>query len=453
MLLRGDRERREHRHAVYERQLDRQREHFAVDVDEEPPDDHSQHGQDRADDYERRARADSGDDPGRDDRAEADRSHHEPPRDAEDSGQNVVGDDPLEQGEGGDVFDAVRGTDHGKQDHGCGEVGPGRRQRDRQAPEDESDAEGHCQPPSLEPECPESPEQPADPQCGGQVADRALAGIQQAEGADDDQHVQAAADEALGRDQTDDQPRLRRAGDDAKAGDQELARPGACVRRRHLNPTFDQHPLEQAGGDEQHHRGDEKDDAGFRDREQHSGHEGADEGAEALHGRGRSVGGDQLFGRPGKRGQERLERRPEERRGHPDDRGEHEDDRLASPQKESRGRATERRRPHERDRGEKPLAPEAISQRRGKGGEDRRGQHPDQACDADGGGAARGVREDPERHEVHPLGRDRGAPGELDPAQIAVAPEGREGRHGLRGLPHLPIPPREGRESQPDASP
>src|SRR6185503_18549765 len=144
------------------------------------------------------------------------------------------------------------------------------------------------------------------------------------EGADDDQHVQAAADERLGRGQKDQEPSPRFGDDRAEAAGKQLAgrrrRPGGG-----LDAAFDLYSQEQAGGDEQRTGSDEEDDTGVGNGDEDAGDKRAKEGAEALERRGRTVGGDQLLRCPRERRQRRLKSRPEDRGGDADDASEGED--------------------------------------------------------------------------------------------------------------------------------
>src|SRR5207245_2314397 len=68
-----------------------------------------------------------------------------------------------------------------------------------------------------------------------------------------------------------------------------------------------------------------------------------------------------------------------------------------------------------------PLAAEAVAEQCREGGDDRRGEEPDEPDEADGGRASGAIREYRERHLVAPLADDRAAPGEFELAQILVA--------------------------------
>jgi hypothetical protein len=115
MLFRHDREWLEHRDGGHELEPGR-RGHLVVDLCQPPPGQDRHQRQDRADDPEGRPRAERVDDHGRDDRAERDGGHHQPPDDAEHAAEDVVGDDALEQRESRDILDAVGGPDDRQQE-------------------------------------------------------------------------------------------------------------------------------------------------------------------------------------------------------------------------------------------------------------------------------------------------------------------------------------------------
>src|SRR5439155_4679216 len=104
--------------------------------------------------------------------------------------------------------------------------------------------------------------------------------------------------------------------------------------------------------------------------------------------RRRAVRGDQLLRGGRQRGENRLQRRPEERRGDADDSRQREDERLASPDEEGDGRATERARAGERDRQQEALAAEAVAKAARERGEECGRQHADEPGDPDSGGPA-----------------------------------------------------------------
>ena len=76
------------------------------------------------------------------------------------------------------------------------------------------------------------------------------------------------------------------------------------------------------------------------------------------------------------------------------------------------------------DAEEEALASEAVAERAGERRRECGREHPREPGDADGLGPADLVGEDAERHEVRPLGADRGSPGKLDSAQAWVPHRG-----------------------------
>jgi hypothetical protein len=167
------------------------------------------------------------------------------------------------------------------------------------------------------------------------IADCPGSCVEHAEGRDDDQNVQAAADEGLREHEPDDEARLRPAGDLAKATEQQSKR-ALTSRRRHANAPFDPHPHQEHGRDEERHSSDCKCEPHVHERHEHAGHERSDQRAKALQRRGCAVGGNQLFRRSGQRGQQCLQRRPKQGGGQPDDGGERKDQDHASGKKGNR---------------------------------------------------------------------------------------------------------------------
>ena len=180
----------------------------------------------------------------------------------------MVGDDSLKQREHRNVLHAVGRTHHGQQEDAYRNAGPGRNQDDRKAPEDERDAERHRKPPSLQRERAEGPDQASDPDRRGQIADGARARSEKLENADDDQYVQAAANERLGRGQEDQQPGCRLGHDRPESAGKQLAWPRHSRGGDHVDTALDEYPSQLRGGHEQRGRGDEEDDADVCNRDQ-----------------------------------------------------------------------------------------------------------------------------------------------------------------------------------------
>ena len=410
----------------------------AVDLHQASPGDEREHGQNRPDDDEGGSRANRVHDRGRCDRADPHRAHGDGPDDAEHARQDLVRHDPLKQRERRDVLDAVRRTDDREQQDRDGEVAGRRHERDREPPEDERQAEGRREPAADERRRHERTDETAHAERGRQVAHGALARVEHLEDGDHDQDVQAAADEALGRDQGDDEAGLRLADHGCEAGEEHP--PG--IRRLGLR---EHEPALDPNRGEEHRRGREcegaggEDDTGVGEREDQTRRERPEQRSKALDRRGRAVRGDQLRRISRERGEQRLERRPHERRGDTDRRcqADHED--LVPAQRERRSRTGQRRRADERVRDEEPLPTEAISQRGREGCEQRRRQQPDEPGDPDGERSARLVGEDTERDEVHPLGDDRRAPAELGPPELPVSPDPTRARERLHRPSHPSI--------------
>ena len=297
----------EQRHGGDDVELDGRGKHVPVDRAQAAPAEQREHGQQRADDDEGSPRPDRCDHSRRRDRPKRHRAHHRAPDQPERAAEQLVRDDPLEEREAGDVLDAVRGAHDREQQDRRLEGGARRDQRDRQSPEDERHAERDGQTASPERHRSERARQAAEPETGGQVADRPVAGVEDAEDDHDDQDVQTTAHEALRRHQEEDQP--CRPADGANAVEYVLAR--APARGARLNHALDMQRREQQGAGEQRACRRREDDSRVRDRHEHAREERPGQRAEALDRRARAVGSDQLFRRPG----ERWEHAPASRGG------------------------------------------------------------------------------------------------------------------------------------------
>jgi hypothetical protein len=178
----------------------------------------------------------------------------------------------------------------------------------------------------VERRCAEGSDQAAEPERGSEVPDRTVARVEHLEDRDDDQHVQAAADERLRRHQREYQPG-RAAPHGLEAAEQKLAR--IVSRGRLLDHALDVQRRKEQRASREHAARRSEDDAGIADAHEHARQQRADECAEALDRRRRSVGRNQLLGRSRERRENRLKRGAEERRGDPDNGGQRKDERLA----------------------------------------------------------------------------------------------------------------------------
>ena len=176
----------------------------------------------------------------------------------------------------------------------------------------------------------ERAEQPADADRGGQIADLARASVKNTEDGDDDQHVQAAADESLCDAERDDQRSVGCARDCLEAGQDHPASGLVLGRRGELDPALDPHPRERCSSRDEQSGADDEDDANISERDENARQQWSNEGAEAFDRRRRPVGCDELLRRSCQRRQQRLQCRPDERRGDADERGERVDEELGA---------------------------------------------------------------------------------------------------------------------------
>ena len=226
-------------------------------------------------------------------------------------------------------------------------------------------------------------------------------------GGDDDQHVQAPAHECLRGDEAHEEPRARNLPDRLEP----LQDLDARATRSRREAARDGHEREQCRRDDQRRcaRREHRRDIGERD--QDAGGEWAEQRAETLDRRGRSVRSDQLPGRARERWEQRDESRPEQRRADADRRPGREDDDPVVHQR-SRGRDDERGRSERDDSQQEPLAPEAIAEGRCERRDRGRREQACEAGDPDRRGSAVAVGEHAEGDEVRPFGDDGRAPGQ-----------------------------------------
>src|SRR5204862_5505929 len=173
---------------------------------------------------------------------------------------------------------------------------------------------------------------------------------------DDHEDVQAAPDEALRREQADDQARLGGAGDGARSFQD------AEIRVSGLDSAFDADEGEERGRREEGRGRGGEDDSGVREGDEGAGEEWAAEGADALDRGGRAVGGDQLLGSRRERRQDRLEGGAEQGGADADDGGEREDRGLVLAGEVGEGGRGEGDGSDEGDREQVALAVEAVAE-------------------------------------------------------------------------------------------
>ena len=167
--------------------------------------------------------------------------------------------------------------------------------------------------------------------------------------------------------------------------------------------------------------------AGARDGEEHAGERRSGEHGDALDPAGDGVRRCQLLGRARERRRQRGLRRAERRR------------RDGGRDRESRTRPTGRRRrrrataaaPTSDDPGdvreqEHPLPRIAVAEHARERRDERGRDQPGEEDEPDGLLAADAVRVDGDRDEERVVADDRCGPGELEPAQVRVPPDGRE---------------------------
>jgi len=261
------------------------------------------------------------------------------------------------------------------------------------------------------------------------------ASVEDLEGSDDDEDVEATADERLRDDQAYDEPGAPLMHDCPEPVRDHSPEAPPVGLGGEADAALDLDASEQDGADDKHCRPKGEDRSHVRKRHQHPRDHRPDERAEALDRRRRAVRRDQLLRRPRQRRQQRLQRRPDQRRREPDNAGEREYEDSIVCGRRCRG-GGERTGTEERQCEKKALAAKPVAERSGEGCDGRCRQQPDQPRDADRGGTALLVGKDAERDEMRPLRRNRRAPGEFHPPNVVVSKSGSESRDQPTWLNH-----------------
>src|SRR5207245_6883858 len=131
-----------------------------------------------------------------------------------------VGDKTLQERLAGNVLDGIADADEREQEEGRDPVRRGGDERNRNAPKEETHAERDREPAAGERHRREADEQGSGTDGAGEEAHPASSPMQQPEGDHDDQDVQGAADDRLRNEERDDQPWMRLARQQSKAGRQ-----------------------------------------------------------------------------------------------------------------------------------------------------------------------------------------------------------------------------------------
>ena len=273
-----------------------------VDAAEVPVARGGEHGEDAAGDDERRAGSELVDEQRAEDRADADGGDDEDLEDAEHAGEDGVVDPALDHREARDVEDGVPGADHGQAEERPEDVRPGGDERDRRAPEDESAGERARQPsPADEPQADEAARQRAGAEGGVEEADARVARVEQLEGCDDEEDVEHAPDERLGREQADHEARARFVRQRARAREDVFDRPvppGGDERAGREPRDLECRPERDGGADRE-------DDVEAAERQQDSCERRADEDGDALERARGDVRRDELLRRARERRDDR----------------------------------------------------------------------------------------------------------------------------------------------------
>ena len=291
----------------------------SIDLYESSVGHEDQHRQNRTDDDESRARSDALDESRGCNRAQCDTTHRESPNDPEDAREDLIRDDSLEQGEDGDILDAVGSTDNRKQEDRRREIGPGGDECDRHSPRHEREAEGDSKSSPSKRHRSDCSDQATNSDGGCHVADRFCTCIEDLECGDDDQDIEAAADEGLRNDQGHDQAGSWAARNRSKPGRKDLSCATLVVGgRSQVNAAFDSDPREENCGQKKPSGADGEDESDVHNRDEYAGEQGSKESPQAFDRRGCTVRSDELGGSSRERRQQSLQRGPDESGCEPD---------------------------------------------------------------------------------------------------------------------------------------
>ena len=385
---------------------------------------HREHDEERAGRDQRATDVQRGDQHRREHGPEAERPHEHALHDAHHPREDLVRDRPLEQRHAGDVHDRHADARDAEQEERGGGGDHDANEGDRHAEHQQPETERRCEACATdERERSEASDEGTDADGRIEVADSRVAEVQELQCRDDDQHVQRSGDQGLASVQADEQPQERVVRDRPEPGE-ELAE--APVRHRRLGRALRANSGEEQGGDEEH-AGGHGEHAVRPDRgEEHAAERRADELARSLDRRQHEVRGGELVRRAGEGGEERRLRRPEGRLEQAHDARERVHDPGGRVRVGSHRRTRDRGRPAEVDRDEDTFPRVAVAQARDERGGDDGGQDPQQAHQAERGGAAALVGVERERDDEDPVGAVASRPGELEAAQARVREDGGE---------------------------
>jgi hypothetical protein len=170
-------------------------------------------------------------------------------------------------------------------------------QDDRHPPGDEGEPEEGRESSAFERHRAQRSDQPANADRRGQVAHFCCAAVQDPENGDDDQNVQAAADERLRNGQPDEQSSVGGARDRAETRADDLQRAQVAGFGCEVDPSLDPDPAQQECRCEERSGADDEDDAGVGERDERGRQDRSHERSDALDRRRCTVRRDQFFGR------------------------------------------------------------------------------------------------------------------------------------------------------------
>ena len=218
LLLRGQRQRREHRDAVEQRELGRRWGGGGVDSAQSTPRQEHERGQERPGGDQRAPDSKPADQGRRGDRTDAHSRRRSAEHHAEDAAEEIVADQALQDGLAGDVLDRVPDADHRQQEQRRHPVGDRCDERNGDSPEQQADGERDRQLPTHERHRGESADEGSRSDRAGEEADPPSSRMEEPEGDDDGQHVQRAADDRLRDEERNDQTRVWLARQQPEAG-------------------------------------------------------------------------------------------------------------------------------------------------------------------------------------------------------------------------------------------
>ena len=364
---------------------------------------------------------------------------------AEDACDHLLRRGTLQQGHARDVDDRVADADDREQHEREHLVRPDRDERNRNAPDEDAEAEVRSEPtPADEGRRSDSAEQAADADGGIEEADARVPGVEELQRDHHDQDVQHPVDERLRGEQPHEQTQAPLPGDDAETGEQLFGDRARLRRLALLNVCERMDARDENRRPDERCRGDDEDGSGSRRSEQQAADRRPAEDPDAFDRARRHVRRRQLLGCSNEGRNECGLRRAEGCRRDPDEAGDDVDQRGRRVCVDGHRRAPDEGCAHQVGGDHDDPAVVAVAEERREWRGERCGEPARHANDADRRRPSLLVRVDDHGDAVGPGAEERSGPGKLDPAQRRVGENIAERPTGLSQLPQeTPHPPQD----------